>query len=57
MTTSQGENTMGQGVKKKKKLNKFQENKEFKKIIQGIICSYSSSLETTFLAAEFESKI
>ena len=48
---------MGKGVKKKKKLNKFQENKEFKKIIQGIICSYSSSLETTFLAAEFESKI
>ena len=46
-------------AQKKKKifLNKFQENKKLKKIIQGIICSYPSSLEITFFAAEFESKI
>ena len=44
-------------VQKKNFFNKFQENKELKKIIQGIICSYPSSLEITFFAAEFESKI
>lgn len=43
--------------KEKKFFNKFQENKELKKIIQGIICSYPSSLEITFFAAESESKI
>lgn len=47
---------MRQGVKEKKNVPPPHQ-KGFQKIIQGVICFYPSSLQATFLAAEFEGKI